>query len=189
EVCDMKPDAPVEVRGELKPIRSSLPGLHVCELLPNMARVMDRVTAVRSMTHPYPIHGVAYALTGVPQIDIPMELNPHDPRHWPFVGSVVAYLAQQNTKNSPRGVPDNIALPFPFSSQRVGEVPRAGPYAAFLGGAHNPIWTEFNGKASRTAVKTLLDQKFNAGEPYRGITAESRFELATATTLPADITL
>ena len=95
--------------------------------------------------------------------------------------------AQQPKK--PRGVPDNIALPFPFSSQRVGEVPRAGPYAAFLGGAYNPIWTEFNGKASRTAVKTLLDQKFNAGEPYRGITAESRFELATATTLPADITL
>jgi hypothetical protein len=32
-------------------------------------------------------------------------------------------------------VPANVALPFPFSSRRVGEVPRAGPYAAFLGGA------------------------------------------------------
>jgi hypothetical protein len=135
ELCDMKPNAPVEIRGELNPIRSSLPGLDVCELLPNMAKVMDRVTVVRSMTHAYPIHGVAYALTGVPQIDIPMELNPRDSRHWPFVGSVVDYLTKMGRlKARPGGMPNNIALPFPFSSQRVGEVPRAGPYAAFLGG-------------------------------------------------------
>src|SRR6516225_8457047 len=94
ETFDMKPDAPVEIRGELKPIRSRLPGLDVCELLPNAARVMDRVTVLRSLTHPYPIHGVAYALTGVPQIDIPMELNPRDSRHWPFIGSVVDYLGR-----------------------------------------------------------------------------------------------
>src|SRR5439155_7513108 len=118
ETFDMKPDAPPEIRGELKPIRSNLAGLDVCELLPNLAKVMDRCTVVRSMTHPYPIHGVAYALTGVPHIDIPMELNPHDPRHWPFVGSVVAYLAQREGNKGPKGVPDNIALPFPFSSQR-----------------------------------------------------------------------
>src|SRR6266851_10088020 len=161
ELCDMKPNAPVEIRGELKPICSSLPGLDVCELLPNLAKVMDRVTVVRSMTHPYPIHGVAYALTGVPQIDIPMELNPHDPRHWPFVGSVVAYLAQRHSLPHPlvkgetegvwrsKAVPDNMALPFPFSSRRAGEVPRAGPYAGFLGGACNPIWTDFHGTATR----------------------------------------
>jgi hypothetical protein len=147
ETFDMKPDAPLEIRGELKSIRSNLPGLDVCELLPNLGQVMDRCTVVRSMTHPYPIHGVAYALTGVPQIDIPMELNPHDPRHWPFVGSVIDYLGRREGKKRPGAVPDNIALPFPFSSQRAGEVPRAGPYAAFLGSAHNPLWTEFHGTA------------------------------------------
>src|SRR5262249_5680203 len=78
ETFDMKPDAPVEIRGEFKPIRSRLPGLDVCELLPNAARVMDRVTVLRSVTHPYPIHGVAFATTGVSAIDIPMELNPRD---------------------------------------------------------------------------------------------------------------
>src|SRR5262249_40838870 len=83
ETCDMKPDAPLEIRGEMRPIRCTLPGCDVCEHLPNLARVMDRMTVVRSMSHPYPIHGVAYALTGVPQIDIPMELNPRDHRHWP----------------------------------------------------------------------------------------------------------
>jgi hypothetical protein len=186
ETIDMKPDAPAEVRGEFRPIRSRLPGLDVCELLPHAARIMDKVTVLRSLTHPYPIHGVAYATTGVPQIDIPMELNPHDARHWPFIGSVVGYL-QKDAK--PQAAPTNIALPWPFSSQRIGEVPRAGPYAAFLGGAHNPVWTSFKGQATRTWTKTLLEQKFEGGEPYMGITPGSRFELASGTDLPAGITL
>src|SRR5262245_51188325 len=61
ETFDMKPDAPEEIRGEMKPIRSALPGCDVCEYLPQTAKVMDRVTVVRSLTHPYPIHGVAFA--------------------------------------------------------------------------------------------------------------------------------
>ena len=189
ETFDMKPGAPEEIRGELRPIRSSLPGLDVCELLPNLARVMDRVSVVRSMTHRYPIHGVAYALTGTPLIDIPMELNPRDGRHWPFIGSVVDYLAQRDHPGRPRPVPDNIALPFPFSSQRVGEVPRAGPYGAFLGNAYNPLWTEFHGQATRTIVKTLQDQRIDVREPYMGITADSRFELVSATRLAPEVTL
>ncbi len=188
EMCDMKPDAPVEVRGELKPMRSSLPGLDVCELLPHTARVMHQVTVVRSLTHPYPIHGVAYAMTGVPQIDIPMELNPRDGRHWPFVGSVVDYLGRRSRKGR-REIPDNIALPFPFSSRRVGEVPRAGPYAAFLGSAYHPTWTEFHGRATRSIVKTLQQTREEVWDPYMGITPESRLELASATRLPADMTL
>jgi hypothetical protein len=189
ETVDPKPDAPVEIRGELKSIRSSLPGLDVCELLPNLAKVMDRTTVVRSMSHPYPIHGVAYALTGVPQIDIPMELSPHDPRHWPFVGSVVDFLTRKHDGRRPAAMPNNIALPFPFSSRRVGEVPRAGPYAAFLGGAFNPVWSEFRGTPTRNVIKTLQAQKLDVPEPYLGITPESRFELATSIQLPAYMTL
>jgi hypothetical protein len=189
ETVDMKPDAPPEVRGELKPIRSSLPGLDVCELLPNMAKVMDRVTVVRSVTHPYPIHGVAYALTGVPQIEVQMELSPHDGKHWPYIGSVVDHVFQQREGTRPRPVPDNIALPFPFSSRRVGEVPRAGPYAAFLGSVHNPTWTEFLGESTRSVVKTLTDKTEDVKDPYLGITPQSRFQLATSTELPADMTI
>src|SRR5204863_4701305 len=66
ELCDMKPAAPVEIRGELRPIRSTLPGCDACELMPNVAGVLDKMTVVRSMTHPFPLHGVAYATTGVP---------------------------------------------------------------------------------------------------------------------------
>jgi hypothetical protein len=189
ELADTKPDAPLEIRGELRSIRSRLPGCDVCELLPHLAQVIDRMTVVRSMTHPYPIHGVAYATTGVPNIDIPMELNPRDARHWPFVGSVVDYLERQRQARPAGSVPHNIALPFHFSSQRVGEVPRAGPYGAFLGNAYNPLWTDFRGQATRNILKTLQDQRVDVAEPYVGITLESRFELASATQLPAELTI
>src|SRR6516225_11889254 len=66
ETFDPKPDAPLEIRGELGCIPSSVPGLSVCELLPSLAQVMDKVTLIRSASHPYPIHGVAYATTGNP---------------------------------------------------------------------------------------------------------------------------
>jgi len=188
ETFDPKPAAPVDIRGELKSIKSNVPGLDVGELLPNAARVMDRVTVVRSLTHPYPIHGVAFAVTGTPQIDIPMELNPRDGRHWPFVGSVISYL-ESRKGGRPREVPSNLALPFPFSTRRTGEVARAGPYAAFLGGAYNPIWTEFRGQATRHVVKTLQTQKLDVAEPYMGITSDSRFELAAAGDPSADLTL
>src|SRR5579871_6033507 len=186
ETFDMKPAAPVEIRGEFKSIRSALPGLDVCELLPTAAKVMDRVTVVRSLTHPYPLHGVAYALTGVPQIDVPMELNPRDGRHWPFLGSVVDYLTRPDAAGA---APANVALPFPFSSRREGEVPRAGPYAAFLGGAYNPVWTEFRGEATRRTVKTLQQQKLDIGEPYMGISTDGRFEIAGAADPSSDLTL
>src|SRR5579862_3864761 len=51
ELADMKPNAPLEIRGELRPIRSTLPGCDVCELMPYAAKVMDKVTVVRSVTH------------------------------------------------------------------------------------------------------------------------------------------
>jgi hypothetical protein len=188
ETFDPKPDAPAGIRGDLGVIRSCVPGTLVGELLPHSARVMDRLTVLRSLTHPYPIHGAAFALTGVPAIDIPMELNPRDARHWPFIGSVVEYLDQQK-RHTARNMPSNIALPFPFSSQRTGEVQRAGPYAAFLGSAYNPIWTTFGGKATARTTKTLGEQKLDVGEPYMGIDAAGKFRIASGEAVPADLTL
>jgi hypothetical protein len=187
EMADMKPDAPVEIRGEFRPIRSTLPGCDVCELLPHTARVMDRVTVLRSLTHKHPIHGVAFATTAVPDIDVAMELSPHDQKHWPFLGSVVAHLEERNGRR--KAVPDNIALPFPFSSQRKGEVPRAGPYAAFLGSRYNPHFTRFHGTANRPITKTLAGATETFDEPYVGIDPACRFSLGDATRLPADVTV
>src|SRR6202035_4139808 len=48
---DPKPDAPAEVRGNYKPIATNVPGLHITEMLPHMAKVMNKVTLVRSGAH------------------------------------------------------------------------------------------------------------------------------------------
>ena len=190
ELADMKPDAPLEIRGDLKGIKSTLPGCDVCELLPSTAKVMHNVTVLRSLTHKYPIHGVAYATTGIPEIDVAMELSPRDGRHWPFIGSVVSFLEQQkNPANGRKPVPDNIAMPWPFSSRRTGEVHRAGPYGAFLGGAFNPHFTEFVGEATVEITKLLANKYETFKEPYVGIRPDARFTLGDATTLPTDITI
>ena len=112
---------------------------------------MDRVTVVRSMTHPYPIHGVAYATDRHADHRRP---DGAEPARRPALA--VHRLRRRLPRPAAAGrrpapVPDNIALPLPFSSQRVGEVPRAGPYAAFLGSAYNPVWTEFRGTGDRHA--------------------------------------
>ncbi len=188
ELADQKPNAPVEVRGELKSIRSTLPGCDVCELLPHTSRVMHNVTVVRSVTHKYPLHGVAYATSSIPEIDAPIELSPHDSRHWPFIGSTVAHLEQRaNPASARKPVPDNIALPFPFSSQRTGEVQRAGPYPAFLGNQFAPHFTSFHGTATKKITKTLTDRTVEFDEPYAGTSPDSYFALGGEPA--ADLTL
>jgi len=191
EFVDPKPDAPAEIRGELGCIPSSLPGCNVCELLPTFAKVMDRCTILRSMTHPYPLHGVMFALTGAPTLELPMELNPRDPRNWPFFGSVVEHVdnRSRNPSAPPRKVPANIGLPFKFSSRRTGEVPRSGPYAAFLGNEYDPVWTDYVGTATKPAPKELNGTKFTDNDPYAGLSEDSYFVVPSATTLQPDITL
>src|ERR1700726_550945 len=49
DMVDLKPDAPVEVRGEFKPIHTNVPGLDVCEHLPRLAQRMDRLAVIRSL--------------------------------------------------------------------------------------------------------------------------------------------
>ena len=92
------------IRGELgRSIATSVPGTSIASGLPRLAKVIDRASIVRSMTHPYPIHGVAYALTGTPRIDIPMELNPRDPAHWRFHSAAQssAHLLRQQWVSAP----------------------------------------------------------------------------------------
>ncbi|MGE3316857.1 MAG: DUF1501 domain-containing protein [Planctomycetaceae bacterium] len=183
ETFDMKPEAPVEIRGTMKPIPSSVPGLDVCEYLPHVSRIMDRTTVVRSVTHPYPLHGVAFAATGVPAIDVAMELNPTDVRHQPYFGSVVEYLDRQAGRARQDFV-QNVALPFAFSSQRKDEPQRAGPYAAFLGGAYHPKWTEFIGDGTKSIRKARPGFSFEGKEPYLGTTPDSYFRLSATAPLP-----
>lgn len=173
ETFDPKPEAPEDVRGPFRPIETSLAGVRICEHLPRLARRAHQVTLVRSLTHPFPIHCAAYALTGNPQCDIPMELNPRDGRHWPYVGSVVDYLSGSSAAAA--GVPGNVCLPWRISSRSMPHK-RAGTFGGFLGSGYDPVFTEFIGDSPR-------------GDPYRGITEQGYFQFTPAAEPQPAITL
>lgn len=67
DTWDPKPDAPLDVRGAFQPIGTAISGVQFCEHMPQIARVADRLTIVRSMSHEDLDHGTAayLALTGV----------------------------------------------------------------------------------------------------------------------------
>lgn len=191
ETWDPKPDAPEEIRGHLGATSTSVPGTFICDGLPKLAKITDRLAIVRSMTHPHNNHSNLYTLTGAPAIDFSNETNPHDIRHRPFFGSVLDYLAEQSLSDSTSDVPRNIALPWQFSSEGFF-VRRAGPYASFLGHGFNPVWTEFSGKATRKVSRVSFFDALNrveVADPFLGITPDSRLRISTDAQLREGITL
>jgi hypothetical protein len=188
ETFDPKPEAPVEVRGKLGSIESSLPGCRVCEGLPNLAGVMDRTTVVRSMTHPFPIHGTAFSVTSTPILDTPMQDNPRDARHWPFIGSIVDYLDERRGEPA-TDVPRNVGMPFLHSSKRRHPIHNAGPYAAFLGPAYDPIWTDFEGEALHSQKYHFASTITTAIDPYGGVNPNCQFQWSKKEPVPPELTL
>src|SRR5438876_279095 len=66
DTFDLKPDAPDHFRGEFRPISTNVPGIRICEHLPNLARRADKYCLLRSMNHEHPRHGwgLYFMLTG-----------------------------------------------------------------------------------------------------------------------------
>jgi hypothetical protein len=131
DTFDMKPSAPAEVRGELKPIATSVPGLQVSELLPRIARIMDRVTLIRTMRHTMKNHNSAgyYSLTGyAPPTD---DQRLRDSQNlFPAYGSIVNRLAPAG-----KGVPTFVAFPHVISDGSI----TPGQHASFLGRSCDPL--------------------------------------------------
>ncbi len=94
ETFDMKPNAPVEVRGEFQPIRSSVPGTTVCELLPKLSQQMHHFAQVRSVHHGINDHnaGSYYLLTGRSPSDGGRLVLTDSAMTFPCYGSVLAKL-------------------------------------------------------------------------------------------------
>src|SRR4029077_14231081 len=92
----IKPDPPVEIRGEFQPIATRVPGTHICEHLPRLARLADRYSIIRSMHHRDNDHAIgAYlALTGYshPRNDVLGIEFPMSPTDLPSMGSVLSKI-------------------------------------------------------------------------------------------------
>src|SRR5262245_4767116 len=130
---DPKPDAPVEIAGEFKPIATSVPGVQVIEHLPRLAKLADKFTLVRSVHHRTSNHNSAayYSLTGhQPLIDIvTANASAHD---FPAYGSVVDKFAPTTGK-----VPTAVSLPTMIAD---GPFRTPGEFAGLLGKMHDPLF-------------------------------------------------
>lgn len=133
DTFDMKPDAPAEFRGEFRPIRTSLPGLQVCEHLPRLSQIADKMAVIRNMSfteyllgHNPPLVYSGYA-SGTP--------FPTTSRR-PTFGSVVSKL-------------------------RGDAVPEMPPYVAFDGVGSHPVLGDYLGMAYRPFVPGSQDQSLS----------------------------
>jgi hypothetical protein len=140
DMFDMKPNAPADYRGEFKPIKTNVPGIHVCELMPGLAHLADRYTIIRSVTTmnnpgdharaPY------YWLTGNPRL-------PSGTDEYPMYGSAVSKF-----RPGPADLPT-------FAALGIIDVHNINAIApSFLGPAHSPFI--FDPVAAKDDVSKML---------------------------------
>jgi len=134
DTWDLKPAAPAEIRGEFRPIATTVPGLRVCEHLPRMARLMHKVALVRGMHHPMRNHDSACTetFTGRPLFrgdtenfsPVSESLAP------PSYGAMLSYVRRRQPAELPHAV-------LPFFIRNL--YPPPGQAGGFLGSAYNPF--------------------------------------------------
>jgi uncharacterized protein (DUF1501 family) len=132
DMFDPKPEAPEEVRGTFRPIATSIPGTQICEHLPRMARLADKYTIIRSMSHDETDHVRAtyWAMTGSRVVRRVVQSSTLAREDRPHLGAVVAKVLGPN-----RNLPPFVMVP-EFVSP-VGPS-RPGQHAGFLGARFDP---------------------------------------------------
>jgi uncharacterized protein (DUF1501 family) len=153
DTWDMKPDAPEDIRGEFRPVRTRVPGLLVCELMPRLARAAHLLTVVRSMTHERTVHGgaIGFVLTGTRTADagIPGVRGPDaSVGDHPNLGAAVSRFRPSHLP-----VPSAVTLPYTMIDGQGRFVP--GQTAGMLGDRHNPWFVNADPSAEHFRVEGL----------------------------------
>jgi Protein of unknown function (DUF1501) len=133
DLWDMKPDIPEQMRGEFRPRSTCVPGIQICEHLPLLARQMDKLCLLRSMTHRMNVHGPACSevFSGRPYFGPPVT-DQATRQDWPSLSSMMM-------RYGPKGnLPSSVVLPwylqFPGQAKRI-----AGQTGGRMGEAHNAL--------------------------------------------------
>ena len=125
DMWDLKPNAPVEIRGEFDPTQTNVPGMDICELFPNLAKHADKFAIVRSLADSDGGHDCYQCMTGRKK----SERAPSG--GWPSAGSWVSRLAGPVNE----AVPAHVAMMYPTGNRTWGEPGTAG----FLPTQHSPF--------------------------------------------------
>ena len=167
DMFDLKPNAPDRVRGEFRPIATAVPGLQVCELLPKIARLMDRATLIRTYSHRYNSHNPYNVLTGFDGGNDRENYYAKRTDH-PSIATVCQHMGLGQG-----GIAPYVIMPaFPGYSQGLR---RAGPYGGYLGSQFDPLFTTCAPKFSRES-KQDYDPVVPLGAPVAP-TADLQLEL------------
>jgi hypothetical protein len=169
DMFDMKPEAPAEVRGEFKPIATSLTGLRICEHLPHTARLMHKACLIRTISHNYNSHDPLPIMTGYTGANPQLQAQPTDP---PDIGAICQYLGM-----GPKDLPGAVCLPcYPGSGEAYR---RGGPYGGFLGSQYDPLFSLCNPTFDREPKVKYYDPVMPLGEPYLpGLESEPNLTVA-----------
>jgi len=131
---DPKPEAPAEVRGEIGPIATNVPGVQFGELMPKLAAMADKLCVLRAVSTGDNAHSASgyYMLTGHPHQPMNAEnANPGPPNDWPNLGAIV-----QQLHGGGRELPASVRLPMHIFNTDGSVWP--GQDAGFLGRPSDP---------------------------------------------------
>jgi hypothetical protein len=140
DMFDLKPEAPSEIRGELRAISTNVAGIEICELFPRLARMADRFAIIRSLVDSAGEHDCFQCMTGRTRKDTA------PPGGWPAFGAWVSKLQGANP-----GMPANLSLMYPTGNRTWGEPGTGG----FIGPAHTPMTLVAKDPNARAANMTL----------------------------------
>jgi hypothetical protein len=148
DLWDMKPDAPQGVRSHFQPIRTNVTGVTVCDQMPLLARHMDKVAVVRSLTHNSNNHepSVYHMLTGRQDPTLVVPRNQRKRTDFPGASSVTAYFAP------PGDLPAAVTVPRPIGHDGVTY---CGTNAGFLGPRYDPMELQSAPGAREQAVHAV----------------------------------
>lgn len=134
DTFDPKPHAPDGIRGEFGTIPTALPGIRVCEHLPLLARRLDKLAVVRSVSHRYNSHNPYGVMTGFDGGQDQTDYFARPTNH-PSVPAVCQFFGVGRGKE----LPGYVMLPaLPGYTQGLR---RAGPYGGYLGTAFDPMFS------------------------------------------------
>jgi hypothetical protein len=149
DMWDMKPDAPKEVRGEFKPIATSVPGVQFGEHLPRLAQHMHRCTLVRSVHHSVNNAHAAAVYTGLTGHDRGEIGGGTKPTDHPAIGSVMGLLRPPN-----KPVVPYVSMPY-ITQEGAGGPPQPGFFGGLLGRTRDPLFVLRNPDAPDFAMPEL----------------------------------
>jgi hypothetical protein len=140
DMWDLKPDAPAGIRGDFDPIKTAVPGMHISDVLPKIAKVTDKFAILRGMKHSDSDHGRGFhvMMTGKKAGVGDFNGNQNNNQH-PCLGSMVARMAPGGS------LPPYISVPNFLNS--------GGP--SFLGPSYGPFVIDADPAAPEFAVRDI----------------------------------